>query len=90
MVLKFSPAAEAALEALIANSAKATLLDRLNDLLDVLEDNPDDSRVRRRRFVDPPLWCFTVGDAVDTYLVLWELDAAGDPVVVHLGTASFS
>ena len=90
MVLKFSPSAEAAFKALIADAAKDALIDRLNDLLDVLEADPADPRVRRRRFIDPPLWCFTVRDAVDTHVVLWELDLAGDPVVVHLGSASFT
>ncbi len=59
---------------------------RIEALLDVLEDDPGDSRVRRRSWVTStspaeqgPVWGFTVRGRDTDYLVLWR--AAADGVV---------
>ncbi len=64
---------------------------RLEALLDVLEDDPGDSRVRRRSIrasTSPaeqwPVWGFTVRGRDTDYLVLWR--AAADGVeVLYIG-----
>jgi len=64
---------------------------RIEALLDVLEDDPGDSRVRRRSIrasTSPaeqgPVWGFTVRGRDTDYLVLWR--AAADGVeVLYIG-----
>lgn len=88
--MKFTPAVQASWHAILDDPSKATLVDRVNSLLDVLETDPDDPRVRRRRFTDPDLWCFTARDSTDDLVVLWNLDQDGDAVVVHIGPSTFA
>ncbi|MEZ5204809.1 MAG: hypothetical protein R2701_10640 [Acidimicrobiales bacterium] len=88
-ILKFAPEALVSLDVLLEDPTRSTLVERLNVLLDVLEAEPTDPRVRRRRFTDPPLWCFVVAGSHEDWAVLWSPDAGGDPVVVHLGPIPF-
>jgi hypothetical protein len=89
-ILKFTDAAETAWRQLEADPSMASMLDRLNDLLDILEADPTDERCRRRRFAPPGVWCVTIRTAMDEYAVLWEPDDAGNPVVVHIGPSTFT
>lgn len=64
---------------------------RLEALLDVLEHDPGDSRVRRRSIragvspeVQGPVWGFTVRGRDTDYLVLWRT-AAGGVEVRYIG-----
>lgn len=88
--LWFDPDADAAVAALGAQSA--LLSRRVNEVLDLIEADPSDPRVRRVRFHRPALWCVTVVAGDDERAILWEThptepDAA---VIRYVGPASFA
>ncbi len=64
---------------------------RVVEVLDWLEADPSDPRVRRIRFHHPALWCVTVVAGEEEWAVLWEPhDTEPDAVVVrYVGPASF-
>jgi hypothetical protein len=88
--LVFDPDADAALSRLEA--AGSLLLQRVNQVLDWLEADPAEPRVRRVRFHRPALWCVTVAAGDEEWAVLWEPHATEADVVVvrYLGPASFA
>ena len=90
MPLKFTDDVQGAWNALLDAPSRTVLVDRTNELLDVLENDPGDPRVRRRRFTDPPSWCFTVRGATEDLVVLWSPDSEGDPVVIYIGPSTFT
>jgi hypothetical protein len=60
----------------------------LEECLDWIEAEPVDVRARRRRFSNG-MWAIVRAVAGSEWLILWEDDAAGQPVVRFLGeTAS--
>lgn len=55
------------------------------DILDILEDDPGDRRVRRRRYQVIDAWGVPVHGNGEDWLILWDLQ--GSQVVVrYLGT----
>jgi len=75
MRLKFESAAADAYEGI----ADDEVLDKLDMVLDELERDPGQARLRRHRWSDPPLWGVTHQDL----LVLWAIETYdGEPVVV--------
>jgi hypothetical protein len=68
-----------------------TLLDAIDDALDILETDPGSALVRRRSFGDG-LWGIPVRDRTDDWLIIWEHDpSATNLIVIHyLGTDPFA
>lgn len=80
------------LEALEADPTRSRLAMAVNDILDLLELDPGDGRLRRERFQAPPLWFVRISAADETWALLWEPHPteANTVVVQYLGDASFS
>jgi hypothetical protein len=78
MRLKFEAAAAEAYAAI----ADAGLLDKIDTVLDELEKDPGQAKLRQYRWSDPPLWGAQVRDPVQDYLVLWALEKPDDESVV--------
>ena len=90
--LWFDPEADAALEALDADPSRSVMSQRIKDVLDLLESDPGDARLRRVRFHRPALWCVTVFAAEEEWAILWEPHpTAADVVLVqYVGPATFA
>jgi len=86
------PAPDATLAALEADPGRSLLLDGVNRVLDQLEVDPADDRVRRIRFQNPPLWCVRVFAGGEEWVVLWRPHATEPDVAVvqYIGPASFA
>ena len=90
--LWFDPEADAALAALENDPSRSRMFERIQDLLDLLESDPGDARVRRVRFHQPALWCVTVFAAEEEWAILWEPHPTMADVVVvqYVGPATFA
>lgn len=90
-VVRYDAEAAAALDRLVNDAARRTLWERVNDGLDLLENDPGDARVRRHRFADPPLWAFTIAGDDEEWVILWQPDPdSADAVIVeYLGSSNF-
>lgn len=66
--------------------ARQTLAQRLDAMLDVLESDSADKRVRRHRMQEPKLWHFAVTGNGETWSVLWESGRDGEPYIHFAGT----
>ena len=58
------------------------LLDKIDLVLDELEKDPGQAKLRQYRWSDPPLWGVQVRDRVRDHLVLWALENQDDESVV--------
>jgi hypothetical protein len=89
--IEFDREALRQLEALEADPTKGRLAKAVNELLDLLETDPGDRRLRRHRFQSPPLWHVRVDSEKETWSILWEPHPhEPDAVIVHyLGPTSF-
>lgn len=74
-----------ALQALFDDESRPTLADRLDEMLDILEEDPGDRRVRRQRMQQPKLWHFSVTGNGETWSVLWDFDEQGEPYIHFAG-----
>ena len=81
--LLFSVEADRRLSMLAADPTRERLYDQVNDVLDAIEDDPSDVRVRRRRYQSPPIWGVVArAEGVDEdWLILWS--EADQAAVVH-------
>ncbi len=78
MGLSFNSESREQLAELQADSARRQLYERVNDILDLIEDDPSDRSVRLRRYRNPPIWGVTVHGSGEDWLVLWsETDSGG-------------
>ncbi len=82
--LLFTPAADGQLGALGGDVGRSELFDRVNDVLDSIEDDPTDSKVRRQRYQRPPLWGVPVHGSGEDWLILWE-EGAEESLVHYIG-----
>ena len=84
--LLFNVNADRRLTALAADPAHERLYNQVNDVLDLIEDDPSDPRVRRRRYQSPPIWGVVVpaADAPRDWLILWSETSRG-PLVHYIG-----
>lgn len=86
MGLLFGAEADAQLSALEADAAAATLLERINRALDVIERDPDSAGARARAYrVDGEIvWGVVVRGPHDDWLVMWE-PVEVDQIVHYIG-----
>ena len=89
--LYFDPEADRTLTATEADDSRVDLATRLNEVLLLLEKDPHDPRVRRRRF-QIGLWGIPVSGSGEDWIILWEPHPVDeDAVIVHyIGPASFA
>lgn len=68
------------------------VLDRVDEILDALEENPGQAWLRAHRFQDPPLWCVTFDAAGEAWAILWSLgeDDEDRVLVDYIGSANFA
>lgn len=79
--LEFTNQAADALDGLY--KTEPTVARRVDGLLDVLESDPEDPRVRQRHWArTPELWGFTVRGRDEDWTVLWEPDDVDPDVLV--------
>ena len=83
--LLFEEHADAALSALESDPARARLLERINEVLDLLEADPGDRRVRRRRYHTVKCWGVPVSGDGEGWLLLWDFQAEGVIAIRYLG-----
>ena len=86
--LLYSPEAADELAALEADAGRARLFDEVVNVLDAIEADPGDRRVRRFRYRNPPIWGVPVrapGQDAD-WLVLWATTERG-PQILYIGEA---
>jgi len=84
MRLEFEAAAAEACTAI----PDGDLLDKIDAVLDELEKDPGQAKLRQYRWSDPPLWGAQVRDRVRDYLILWapeERDGGSLVVVYYVG-----
>ena len=82
---RFSPPAAAAIQAVFDDPAQQQLADRIEELLDLLDKDPGDRRLRRLRMHTPKLWAVPVHGSGRDLLLLWDLDEQGEPFVRYAG-----
>jgi hypothetical protein len=73
---------------LLEKSGDLTLLDAIDDAVDILEGDPGSAEARRRSFGDGR-WGIPIRTRTDDWLLIWELDDAV-PVVRYLGDDPFA
>lgn len=81
--LLWGPEASATFGELDATPAKAKLVDRLNEALDMLEENPGDAVCRRHRFQNIGVWGISAVAAGEEWMILWEPAENPEDVVIH-------
>lgn len=84
--LLFSVGADRRLTALAADAGRQELYHRVNDVLDLIEDDPGNPRLHRRRYQQPPIWGVVVSsrDVEGDWLILWSETERG-PLVHYIG-----
>jgi hypothetical protein len=85
-LIGFADGAWESIQHLYDDPARDVLAERLDAMLDVLEQDPGDARVKRHPMQAPQLWHFTVAGNGEVWSVLWEPDANGDPYIHFAGT----
>jgi hypothetical protein len=75
----------------LEKAGDTSLLDAIDDALDILEADPGDAQARRRSFRDGR-WGIPVRGRSDDWLIIWEHDPEQDDVVVvrYLGADPFT
>lgn len=81
----FAADAAQAIQAVYDDPARRVLADRLELILDVLDEDPGDARVRRHRMRPPGLWAIFVSGSGHDWALLWDEDDDGDPYVHYAG-----
>lgn len=84
-MIGFADDAWDAVQAMFDDPLRGTLAERLDGMLDLLERDSGDQRVRRHRMQVPRLWHFTVSGNDEVWSVLWELDQNGEPYIHFAG-----
>ncbi|MGH9115201.1 MAG: hypothetical protein ACRDWW_05160 [Acidimicrobiales bacterium] len=83
--LLFEEHADAVLTAMEADPTRAELLDRVNEVLDLLETDPGNRRVRRRRYQLIAAWGVPVRGNDEDWLILWDFHEADVVAIRYLG-----
>jgi hypothetical protein len=80
--LHLDPAPAAKLDSVHATQPR--LADMIEERLDWIETEPIDPRARRRRFTNG-MWAIIFAAGGSDWLILWEEDPPGQPVIRFLG-----
>lgn len=83
--VELDPQPARALQAL--HATLPSVADAIEDVLDWVEADPPDPRCKRRRFTNG-MWAVTRPAAGSEWLVLWEEDPPGRPVIRHIGEST--
>jgi hypothetical protein len=83
--IAFAPPAAAAIQAVFDDPRQSLLAERLEEILDVLEDDPSDIRVRKNRMQQPKFWLVRVYGSGREFAIMWDLGLDGDPYVRWAG-----
>lgn len=84
---RYSPAAAAEITRIYADPTQTQLADRLDEILDLLDTDPGNGRVRRSRMQAPKLWAVPVHGSGRDLVILWEAGDGGQPEVHYVGNA---
>ncbi len=82
--LLFSADADRQLTMLQADLSRRQLYERINDVLDAIEDDPGSREVRLRRYSSPSVWGVPAHGSGEDWLVIWSETGRG-PLVHYLG-----
>ena len=82
--LLFAPDADRQLVAMRADTGLSELYQRVNDVLDDIEDDRHSRRIRRRRYHRPSMWGVPVHGSGQEWLILWSEQDHG-PLVHYIG-----
>jgi hypothetical protein len=68
------------------------VLQRVDEILDALEDDPGQTWLRIHRFQDPPLWCVSFNADGEAWVILWSHQEGSDDEILvdYIGVASFA
>lgn len=92
MSTRYAPIAHGQLRELVARKDPngIRIEESVQYVLDLLEENPGDARVRANRFIRPPVWAAHVSTPADEdpWVVLWSMTDSG-PYVVYIGPSVF-
>jgi hypothetical protein len=89
--LHFTPDANDGYQKICTDPALEFLWARIDEILDLLEKDPGDARVRKHRFHQANLWAVYVTHRNERWAVLWGADRhnPGDVAVAYIGPATF-
>lgn len=84
--VRFSVHAGEQLTALAGDAGRHELYNKVNDILDLMEDDPGSPWLRRRRYQHPPVWGVVTPsrDVERDWLILWSETEHG-PLVHYIG-----
>ncbi|MBU1225797.1 MAG: hypothetical protein KJ698_01115 [Actinobacteria bacterium] len=79
-------------EGLREDPGRRKALERVDEILDALEEDPGRAWLRAHRFRSPPLWCVTFDASGEAWAILWSMDDDEDDRVLvdYIGPASFA
>jgi len=86
-VTRYAPDAHDAIQALF-DYGDANLAELVDAMIDILDTDPGDIRVRRFRAHEPPLWIIKVHVGEQAFWMMWDLDADGEPHIRFAGLVS--
>jgi len=83
-LINYDPDAREAIQSVYDDPQQEQLADRLEELLDLLDRDPGDQRLRRHRMHEPALWLVKVYGSKRDFAFLWELQG-GQPWIHWAG-----
>jgi hypothetical protein len=84
-VTRYGGDAAAAIQAVFDDPTQEQLAERIDEMLDLLDKDPGDQRLRRFRMQAPKLWVIRVRGSGRDFVLLWDDDA--EPFVRYAGEA---
>jgi hypothetical protein len=80
----YDTSADAALSEFEQGSNPAPVKQAVSAVLAQFEEDPNNSRWRKRRYQSPPVFGFTIRTSVDNYLILWRMETVrSDPAATE-------
>lgn len=87
MIPGFAPLARETIQRVFDDPALEQLAERIEDILDLLDEDPGNRQLRKHRMQEPKLWAVPVHGAGEDFVLLWDYDDAGRPWVRYAGPA---
>ncbi len=81
----YSQEAFDAIQRVFDDPGRAVLADRLDEMLALLDEDPDDDRLRRHRMQQPKVWAVFVHGSGEDWALLWDVDSGRQPYVHYAG-----